>query len=79
MKSYPDGFLIFINSRKIPIVNQFKILSVPEFKEGCSPDSNKKSVGEGEVVVKYISKSNCGTAATEGPIGTCLVTTEIFW
>ena len=75
-KSYPDRFLIFIDTRKIPIVNQFKIFSVPEFKESGSPNGNKEGVGEGKIIVENICKSNCRTAVIVGPIGTCLVTTE---
>ena len=76
-KSNPDRLLIFIDTRKIPIVNQLKIFSVPEFKKSSSPNGNKESVGEGKIVVKDICKSYCRTAVIVCPIGTCLVTTKI--
>ena len=58
-------------------MNQFVILSGPKFKEGGCPNSNEKSVDKGEIVVEDISDFNCRTALIIGPIGTCLVTTEL--
>ena len=58
-------------------MNQFVILSGPKLKEGSCPDSNKESVDKGEIVIKDISDLNCRTALIVGPIGTCLVTTEL--
>ena len=68
--------MIFVNPRKIPIINQFKVFPIPKFEKCGGPDSHKECICKGKIVVKDVCKSNCRAAVVVAPIGTCLVTAK---